>query len=102
MSQLTFAGNVDANVGGLGFIEHPPLVLRVFWVLFTKIIPDDLPRSGLVGIAEFPSEFGRFIRSHNSECRPYPGTSGVTVGLSARASTHSWNGKTPFQASSGL
>jgi hypothetical protein len=27
----------------------------------------------LVGIAEFPSEFGRFICSHNCECRPRPG-----------------------------
>lgn len=62
--------NVDANIGGLDVIEHPPLVLRVVRVFLTKIISDDLPRSVLVGIAEFPSEFGRFICSHNSECRP--------------------------------
>ena len=64
--------DVDANVGGPDFIKHPPLVLRVFRVFFTKIVPDDLPRSVLVGIAEFPSEFGRFICLHNSECRPWP------------------------------
>lgn len=62
--------DVDANVGGLYFIERPPLVLRVARVFLTKIIPDDLPRSALVGIAEFPSNFGRFICSHNCECRP--------------------------------
>ncbi|KRE54124.1 hypothetical protein ASG92_24935 [Arthrobacter sp. Soil736] len=42
-------------------------VLRMVWVFLTKIIPDDLPRSMLIGIAEFPSEFGRFICGHDSE-----------------------------------
>lgn len=31
-------------------------MIRVF---FTKVIQNDLPRSVLIGIAEFPSEFGR-------------------------------------------
>lgn len=61
--------DVDANVGSLDFIEHPPLLLWVVGVFFTEIIPDDLPRLVLVDIAEFPSEFGRFISSHNSEWR---------------------------------
>lgn len=68
--QSALPTDVDANVGGLDFIEHPPLVLRVFWVFFSKIVPDDLPRSMLVGVAEFPSEFGRFICGHSFECRP--------------------------------
>ena len=62
----------DENVSSLGFNQHPPLVLRVVRVRLAEIIPDDLPRSVLLGIAEFPSEFGRFICSHNSECRPWP------------------------------
>lgn len=40
---------VDADVGALGFIEHPPPVLPVVRVLSTKIIPDDLPRAVLGG-----------------------------------------------------
>lgn len=65
--------DIDANVGGLDLIEHPTLVLRVVRVFLTKIIPDDLPRTVLVDIAEFPSEFGRFTGSHSLECRPRPG-----------------------------
>jgi hypothetical protein len=68
--QSALPRDVDANVGGLGFIEHPPLVLRVLWVSFPKIVPDDLPRSVLVGVAEFPSESCRFICGHSPECRP--------------------------------
>lgn len=62
--------DVDANVGGLDFIEHPALVFRVVRVLLAKIIPDDLPRTLLIGIAEFPGELDRFIGSHSFECRP--------------------------------
>lgn len=62
--------DVNADVSGLDLIEHPPLVLRVVRVFLTKIIPNDLSRSVLVDIAEFPSEFGRFICSHNFECWP--------------------------------
>lgn len=58
--------DVCSNVSGLDFIEHPTPVPRVARVFLTKIIPDDLPRSTLVVIAEFPSEFGRFISRHNS------------------------------------
>jgi len=68
--QSALPRDIDANVGGLDFIEFPPLVLRVVRVFLAKIIPDDFPRTRLVGITELPSEFGRFVGSHSSECKP--------------------------------
>jgi hypothetical protein len=46
--------NIGADVSSLGLIEYPPLVLRMLRVFLPKIIPYDLARSLLVGIAEFP------------------------------------------------
>lgn len=50
--------------------QREPLVLRMVRVLLKEVIPNDLARSLLIRIAEFPSEFGGVICSHASECKP--------------------------------
>ncbi|WP_394251305.1 hypothetical protein [Arthrobacter pityocampae] len=53
----------------MGFIEYPPLVFRMAWVLLTEVIPNDLAGPLLIRIAELPSEFSGFICSHDTECK---------------------------------